>query len=570
MIIYKNILKIKLGALTNKPYAFQNRPWDLDYIISTDAYDSLGSSIRIDLYGSEIKRILPLKNDIINEDWISNRTRFYFEGFFKWRVNVPFIKKNNKLIQSSWLECFYYFFLNLWFYSFFFNTNYIGFILDVALDIELLIILKLFSIILGFLIITIDKFNIGEYYLSYLNPNFYENLNKINNFIFLGINLRLESPILNIKLRKKKMKESILYANIGNLFNDNLNSFNLGLNTKNIICLLKGKLKFNIYLLKKLKKNTNNILNLKNKNNIIFILGNNINIQKDTKTIYNYILKSYNNINLINQLHNKYNYYTKYIEILNNKLISKFKIISQNINFNLNIISLNLFWLLYQEIYLEKKNKLKKWWNLNIIYLLNQKNLINNKKNKFFIFQGHHIDLNLLNTNIILPNKIILEKDNFFLDIEGSLLKTNKSTFISGKSKNDWMILNALYLYSLNFFNKIYKFNLQNKKLKFINFNHYYWYIDNKKVIYKYIKKYTINYYFKQLTKKLNNVNKNNLHFVNSNNIIKIYNKIIDNYYYNIYNIYIIDQYSRTMKMSSENFDFYMRNYINIKKKKIK
>jgi len=60
--------KISIGALTNKPYAFQNRPWDLIIINSIDVFDSLASNIKIYLYGSEIKRILPLKNDHINED----------------------------------------------------------------------------------------------------------------------------------------------------------------------------------------------------------------------------------------------------------------------------------------------------------------------------------------------------------------------------------------------------------------------------------------------------------------------------------------------------------------------
>jgi NADH-quinone oxidoreductase subunit G len=74
----------------------------------------LGSSICIYLYGSDIKRILPLKNDYINEDWISNRSRYFFEAFFKWRVNIPLIKKNKKLAYASWKKCFYFFFIKLW------------------------------------------------------------------------------------------------------------------------------------------------------------------------------------------------------------------------------------------------------------------------------------------------------------------------------------------------------------------------------------------------------------------------------------------------------------------------
>lgn len=562
----KSIFFIKLGALTNKPYAFQNRPWDLEYIVSIDPYDSLGTNIRVDLYGSEIKRILPLKNDLINEDWISNRTRFFFEGFFKWRVNIPFIKKKKKLIQASWLDCFFFFFINLWFYSVYFKEKYIGFLLDVALDIELLIILKLFSIVLGFIILTTNSINIGEYYLYYLNPNFYKDINENKIFLFLGINLRLESPILNIKFRKKKIKDNIIFVHIGSLFNDNLNSLNLSLSTLNLIKLLKGKLKFNIYLLKKIKKNNKNFLDLTN-DKISCIIGHSLYIQKNNKNIFNLLLNNTQNIKLLSLFNSKFNYYTNYLEIYYNNFLIKNLVIEyyKSLYKNVNIIFLNLFNLIYHEIFFEKKNKIVKWWNLNIFYLLNQKKIINQNKNKFFIFQGHHIDLNLLNVNIILPNKIILEKENFFIDITGSFLKTNKISTMSGKSKNDWMILNALYLYSLTFFNKIYNFNKYNKNINKMQFNHYFWYIDNKKILYKYIKKYTISYYFKQITNKLYNIiNVNNISINNNQKIIIIYNKIIDNYYYNNYQIYITDKYSRTLLLSSENFNFYIKNYINI------
>ena len=85
--------------------------------------------------------------------------------------------------------------------------------------------------------------NINNYYLYYINPNFYDYITDKKLFIFLGYNLRLEAPILNIKLRKKYLKEKISYYIIGSNFNDNLNSKMLGLNVLHILNYLNGKSK---------------------------------------------------------------------------------------------------------------------------------------------------------------------------------------------------------------------------------------------------------------------------------------------------------------------------------------
>jgi hypothetical protein len=163
---------------------------------------------------------------------------------------------------------------------------------------------------------------------------------------------------------------------------------------------------------------------------------------------------------------------------------------------------------------------------------------------------------------------IFFEKSNEFLGINGSILKTNNSITKPKYSKNDWMIINALYLYGLNFYKKIYNYTIKYKK-KTPKFNRFYIYIDNKKQIIKIIKKISLIFYYKEISKE----NKKEKNIKVYNNIIKnkkidkIYNKIINNYYYNIYNIYMIDNNSRTLKLSNERFAHSIKNYININKK---
>jgi len=93
-----------VGALTSKPYAFEARPWELKKTESVDVMDAVGSNIRVDTYNWEVKRILPRLNNEINEEWISDKTRYSCDGLLKQRLDVPYIKKENKLEKSNWDE----------------------------------------------------------------------------------------------------------------------------------------------------------------------------------------------------------------------------------------------------------------------------------------------------------------------------------------------------------------------------------------------------------------------------------------------------------------------------------
>ena len=93
-----------VGALTSKPYAFTARPWELTKTETIDVMDALGSSIRVDTKGREVKRILPRNHDGVNEEWISDKTRFVWDGLRRQRLDVPYIRENGKLRKASWGE----------------------------------------------------------------------------------------------------------------------------------------------------------------------------------------------------------------------------------------------------------------------------------------------------------------------------------------------------------------------------------------------------------------------------------------------------------------------------------
>ena len=93
-----------VGALVSKPYAFTARPWELTKTESIDVMDALGSNIRVDTKGREVMRFLPRNHDGVNEEWISDKTRFVWDGLRRQRLDTPYIRENGKLRKADWPE----------------------------------------------------------------------------------------------------------------------------------------------------------------------------------------------------------------------------------------------------------------------------------------------------------------------------------------------------------------------------------------------------------------------------------------------------------------------------------
>ncbi len=95
-----------VGALTSKPFAFTARPWELNKTESIDVMDALGSAIRVDTRGREVMRVLPRVNEQINEEWISDKTRFIWDGLKTQRLDKPYVRKDGRLQPASWSDAF--------------------------------------------------------------------------------------------------------------------------------------------------------------------------------------------------------------------------------------------------------------------------------------------------------------------------------------------------------------------------------------------------------------------------------------------------------------------------------
>ena len=95
-----------VGALTSRPYVFRARPWELDKTESIDVMDAVGSAIRVDTRGCEVMRVIPRLSEAVNEEWISDKTRFIWDGLRSQRLDKPYVREGGKLRAASWTEAF--------------------------------------------------------------------------------------------------------------------------------------------------------------------------------------------------------------------------------------------------------------------------------------------------------------------------------------------------------------------------------------------------------------------------------------------------------------------------------
>ena len=203
-----------VGALTSKPYAFEARPWELKKTESIDVMDAVGSNIRVDTYNWEVKRILPRLNNDINEEWISDKTRYSCDGLLKQRLDVPYIKKNNKLQKSSWEEAIELLVNKIKSYESHEIGGHIGDLVNLENSLGFK---KLFSA----LKVKDLEFREREFYINstekinYLFNSSIKGIEQSDLILLIGTNPRLEATMLNARIRKIFAQKRIPIFSIG-------------------------------------------------------------------------------------------------------------------------------------------------------------------------------------------------------------------------------------------------------------------------------------------------------------------------------------------------------------------
>ncbi len=204
-----------VGALTSAPYEFKARPWELRKTDTIDAMDAVGSNIRIDARGSEVMRILPRTHEDVNEEWISDKTRFVWDGLKTQRLDRPYIREFGKRRATSWNEAFARIAQRVKAAK----PERLGILLGDLVGAEEAFSWKQLAISLGIKNIDCrqDGTPLGEQggRAGYLFNSGIAGIEEADAIMLIGTNPRLEAPVLNARIRKRLLKGGCIIGVIG-------------------------------------------------------------------------------------------------------------------------------------------------------------------------------------------------------------------------------------------------------------------------------------------------------------------------------------------------------------------
>ena len=400
-----------VGALTSKPYAFSARPWELKKTESIDVLDAVGSNIRVDTYGWEVKRILPRLNEDINEEWISDKTRYSCDGLLKQRLDTPYIKKDNKLIKSTWDEALDVIVKKLNETE---SSNIAGHLGDLVSLETTLAFKKLFELLQSKnLEFREKKFYINpEDKMNYLFNSTINGIEKSDLILLIGCNPRHEATILNARIRKSFVKSKTPIFSIGDPGDQTYEYKIIGDNTQTIKDIIEEKHEFN------------KIFN--NAKKPLIIIGESA-LELDSGE---YVFEG-----------------------LKNFLFQK-KLISEKWNaLNILIQNASTVGALDLEILNKNRNNFEFFDNIKnnkfkILYLLNSDNFKFEKNDEFIIYQGSHGDRGAEIADVILPSAAYTEENGLYQNLEGRVQECRKASYPAGEALESWKVLNKLaYIY---------------------------------------------------------------------------------------------------------------------------
>ncbi len=392
-----------VGALTSKPYAFKSRSWELKKTYSIDVNDALGSNIRIDSRGFEIMRILPTLNEDINEEWLSDKARFCYDGLKYQRLDKCYIKKNNKLVSTDYYEAINEIAKKI-------NDlkpQEIGALTGQLSSVEDIFSLKKLlekkSITNFDCRLNDEKINSSDD-CSYLFNSTISGIDEADFCLLIGVNPRKDAPVLNARLRKRFLTKKIKIASIGCDADLTYDYENLGNDLATLKAIANGQHPL-CEIIKSAKKP-------------MLILGCDALSHKDGELIQ-YYCKIINE-KLFNQTPNwnGYNFLAKNSGLIN--------------GLELGFTSIGV-----SEI-IDKCHK----GEIKLLFLHNVDEAINFDKLKdtIIVYIGSHGDSGAHNASIIIPACAFSEKEAIYVNIEGRAQSTKRVVFAPDNVKEDFEI----------------------------------------------------------------------------------------------------------------------------------
>ena len=398
-----------VGALTSKPYAFSARPWELNKTETIDIMDAMGSNIRIDSKGLRVMRVLPRLNEDINEEWITDKTRFFWDGLNNQRIDKPYKRVDGILKPTSWksaLELAKEKISNS-------KSEKISALSGDLVDIESIYALKKLMKNIGS-----DNFDCRQDGSRISGPperwlfnSTFNGIEDSDGCLIIGSDIRKEAPLLNSRLLRKSRDDEYKIGVIG--FNNDLTfDFNfLGENPSIVEDILIENNSF-----------CNDLSSMKKP---LMILGQGALIGKDAQNFQNICIELAYKFNFINNDWNGFN-------------------VLHSAASRAGAMSIGFFpsgkGMITEEIISNYNNN-----KLDLLYLLGADEL-NLEKNDdcFVIYQGHHGDIGAQIADLVFPAAAFCEQNGLYMNTEGRVQESIRSTFPLGEAKENWEIIYLL------------------------------------------------------------------------------------------------------------------------------
>ncbi|MCG6115313.1 MAG: NADH-quinone oxidoreductase subunit NuoG [Mesorhizobium sp.] len=396
-----------VGALTSKPYAFQARPWELTKTESIDVMDAIGSAIRVDTRGREVMRILPRVNDAVNEEWISDKTRFVWDGLRTQRLDRPYVRQGGKLVPASWTQAFEAIKTALSKTT----GDRIGAIAGDLASVEEMFALKQLTASLGSANIdcrqdgTVLDPSLGR--ASYLfNPTI-EGIEQADALLILGANPRFEASVLNARIRKRWRMGDFPIAVIGDMGDLRFDAEMLGAGPETLKDLVGGNHKF-LSVLKKAKRP-------------MIIVGQGAIARADGAAV----------LALAAQLADACQAVTADWNGFGVLHTAAARVGGLDIGFVPGEGG---------------KNVAAMMGDLDVLFLLGADEIDTNRigADTFTVYIGSHGDAGAHRADVILPGATYAEKSGTYVNTEGRVQMTNRAGFAPGDAREDWAILRAM------------------------------------------------------------------------------------------------------------------------------
>lgn len=392
-----------VGALTSKPYTFKARSWELKKREAIDAMDAIGSNINVHIFNNEVVRILPKTNFHINKEWISDKTRHFFDSLNYQRIQHPLLKDTNNVFHKiSWLQA-----LNIINEKLItVDSSDIKGVIGNLTDFESLFLFKKNLNKLGIVNISYESFvnqpitqiN-ADLTSNFLFNNTLKSIECADLCLIIGSDIRKEGSILNIHLINRLKKGNFKLAYIGNKTNFTYPIQHLGLTFKTLIDILLGKHSF-CKALKKAKKP-------------MIIVGENIMNQKNGF----FLLSKLKNLSVLNSNIDFFNSQTSLIHFFEAALVN-----SRN--------SINVPKLYY-------------------LFNTNLRDRLPTLNKTFTIYQGHHFTNDAQHSNLVLPGLTFLEKNGMYINLEGLIQKNEQIINLSTDQRKDSTIYRNIHKFLL-------------------------------------------------------------------------------------------------------------------------